>query len=271
MSKSAVLQMVSGPDRARNLAAAGELVRAAAGAGAQLVVLPENFAYMGKSEADKLAVAEADGNGPIQQFLAEAAASHKLWLVGGSVPLWGDPARGRAYAACLVYGEEGERRARFDKIHLFDVAVPDSGEQYKESATTIPGAANIVLVDTPLGKLGLAVCYDLRFPEHFRRLSAAGAEIVAIPSAFTAATGRAHWEVLVRARAIENLCYVLAANQGGRHANGRETYGDTMIVDPWGHVLDRIAAGPGVALADLDIEALARTRERFPCLSHRRW
>lgn len=269
MVNAAALQMVSGPDRERNLAAAGELVRRAAAAGARLAVLPENFAFMGKREADKLAVAEADGNGPIQAFLAETAAANKLWLIGGTVPLRGAKAANRAYAACLVYDQDGARVARFDKIHLFDVAVPDSGEQYKESASTIPGKDTVTL-DTPVGRVGLAVCYDLRFPELFRRLVADGAEILALPSAFTAATGRAHWDILVRARAIENLCYVIAPGQGGRHASGRETYGDSMIVDPWGRVLDRVAAGPGLALAEVDLKALLLTRERFPCLAHRR-
>lgn len=268
MSNVAALQMVSGSDPDRNLAAAGELLRRAADAGAKLAVLPENFAFMGRREADKLTVAEPDGSGPIQDFLSETAARCGLWIVGGTVPLRG-PTGKRCFAASLVYDNEGRRAARFDKIHLFDVSVPDSGEQYKESASTIPGDDCVVL-DTPLGRLGLAVCYDLRFPELFRRLSADGAELVALPSAFTAATGRAHWEVLVRARAIENLVYVIAPNQGGRHASGRETFGDTMIVDPWGRVLDRVPSGPGLALAEIDRAALLRTRERFPCLDHRK-
>ncbi|MDT0634553.1 carbon-nitrogen hydrolase family protein [Spectribacter hydrogenoxidans] len=269
MPNAAAIQMVSGADRDRNLAAAGELIRRAADAGARLVVLPENFAFMGKRESDKLRIAEPDGSGPIQDFLADAAAASKVWLVGGTLPIRGNDRSDRAFATCPVYAEDGARVARFDKIHLFDVSVPDTGEQYKESGSTIPGTEPVV-IDTPLGRLGLTVCYDLRFPELYRHLSAAGAELLAVPAAFTAATGRAHWEVLVRARAIENLCYVIAPDQGGRHASGRETHGDSMIVDPWGRVLDRVAAGPGLAMADVDVAGLLRTRERFPALTHRR-
>ncbi|MDN5862932.1 MAG: carbon-nitrogen hydrolase family protein [Salinisphaera sp.] len=269
MPKAAALQMVSGPDRDRNLAATRELVRVAANAGADLVALPESFALMGRSEADRVCVAEVEGSGPIQAFLAETAAAHKLWLVAGTIALWNGGSRERAYASCLVYDDTGAQRARYDKIHLFDVVVPENGEQYKESANTVPGDEPVV-IDTPVGKLGLAVCYDLRFPELFRQLCAQGAQIFAVPSAFAAATGRAHWEVLVRARAIENLCYVRAPGQGGRHASGRETHGDTMVVDPWGRVVDRVAIGPGVALIHIDSDGQRHTRAHFPCLRHRR-
>lgn len=265
----AAIQMVSNDEVAVNLAAAGRLVAAAADAGAGLAVLPENFAYLGRHESDKIAIAEDDGDGRIQTFLAETAARHRLWLVGGTVPLRASGNPDRAYGACPVYDADGERVARFDKIHLFDVAVPDTAEQYKESASTVPGSEPVT-VDTPLGRLGLSVCYDLRFPELYRAYAAAGAELLAVPSAFTAATGRAHWEVLVRARAIENLCTVIAPGQGGRHPGGRETWGDSMVVDPWGRVLDRVASGPGIAIGDIDRGALRRTRERFPVLEHRR-
>lgn len=265
----AAIQLVSGADRDRNLAAAGELLARAADAGARLAVLPENFAFMGEREADKLAIAEYDGHGPIQDFLAETAARHGLWLVGGTIPVCGDNGD-RAYGACLVHDAAGGRVARYDKMHLFDVAIPASGEQYRESAATIPGGGQRVTVDTPLGRLGLSVCYDLRFPELYRALSAEGAEILAAPSAFTAATGRAHWEVLARARAIENLCYVIAPGQGGRHVSGRETHGDSMVVDPWGRILDRVASGPGMAVAEFDRASLTHTRQHFPSLDHRR-
>jgi nitrilase len=230
-------------------------------------VLPENFALMGRRESDKLALREQEGHGPLQDFLAEQAARHHLWLVGGTLPLQGRDAE-RTRASCLVYDDQGRRVARYDKLHLFDVQVVDSGERYQESASIEPGDQAAV-VDTPFGRLGLAVCYDLRFPELFRALLAQGMELLALPAAFTAATGKAHWETLLRARAIENLCYGIAAAQGGRHSNGRETYGDSLIVDPWGVVLARLATGPGVVLADLDRDRLRHIRQQFPALQHR--
>lgn len=264
---AAAIQMVSGPDREQNLAAAAALISRAAAAGAALLVLPENFAFMGAHESDKLKIAEPDGEGVIQEFLAEQAAKNNVWIVGGTVPLRGDARR--VYASSLVYNASGERAARFDKIHLFDVSVPGDANQYQESASTIAGQRPVV-VDTPLGRLGLSVCYDLRFPELYRELAAQGAQLLSIPSAFTAATGAAHWEILTRARAIENLCYVIAPNQGGRHSGGRETYGDSLLVNPWGQVLDRVASGPGIALGAIDTDQLERTRAHFPCLTHRR-
>jgi len=262
----AAIQMVSGPEVDANLAQAAVLLAQAAAAGARLAVLPENFALMGLRETDKLTVAEADGDGPIQAFLGEQARRHGLWLVGGTIPLRG--AGERARAACLLYDERGERVARYDKMHMFDVQVGDQ-EAYRESATLEPGSEP-VLVETPFGRLGLAVCYDLRFPELFRLLAGQGMQILALPSAFTATTGAAHWEVLLRARAVENLCYVVAAAQGGRHANGRETFGDSMIVEPWGRVLARRATGEGVVAAPIDLDHLRELRARFPALDHRR-
>lgn len=267
MNKIAAIQMVSGADRDINLAAAGDQLRQAAEAGTHMAVLPENFAFMGKRESDKLAIAEEDGSGPIQDFLANTAAKYGLWLVGGTTALKSDEDR-RSTASCLVYDDTGQRVARYDKIHLFDVDVPDNGQQYTESAAYVPGS-QIVTVDTPLGRLGLSVCYDLRFPELYRAMSAQGAEILVAPSAFTAATGRAHWDLLTRTRAVENLCYMIAPDQGGVHANGRETFGHSQIVDPWGRVLDRVTSGPGLAIADFDSAGLAETRQRFPCLAHR--
>ena len=265
--KVAAVQMASGPQVSANLSEAARHIGKAATAGAQLVVLPENFAIMAQQDADRLAAAERDGQGPIQDFLAAQARTHGVWLVGGTVPIKAtDPKRVRA--ACLLFSDRGERVARYDKIHLFDVRL-DNGELYNESAAIEPGDSPVV-ADTPFGKLGLAVCYDLRFPELFRQLLDLGAELFAVPSAFTVRTGRAHWEVLVRARAVENLAYVIAAAQGGYHLNGRETYGDSMIVNPWGEVLDRLARGSGVVLADLDRRYFEHTRTSFPSIQHRR-
>jgi len=265
--KVAAIQMASGPQVAANLNEAARHIGKAAAGGARLVVLPENFAIMAQQDADRLAAAEHDGQGPIQEFLAAQARTHGVWLVGGTIPLKAsDPNRVRA--ACLLLNDLGERVARYDKIHLFDVNL-DNGELYNESASIEPGDTPVV-VDTPFGKLGLAVCYDLRFPELFRQLLEQGAELFAVPSAFTVRTGRAHWEVLVRARAVENLSYVIAAAQGGYHVNGRETYGDSMIVNPWGEVLDRLARGSGVVLADLDRRYFEHTRTSFPSIQHRK-
>lgn len=265
--KVAAIQMASGPQVAANLNEAARHIGKAAATGAQLVVLPENFAIMAQQDADRLAVAERDGQGPIQEFLAAQARTHGVWLVGGTIPLKAsDPNRVRA--ACLLLNDHGERVARYDKIHLFDVRL-DNGELYNESAAIEPGDTPVV-VATPFGKLGLAVCYDLRFPELFRQLLEQGAELFAVPSAFTVRTGRAHWEVLVRARAVENLAYVIAAAQGGYHLNGRETYGDSMIVNPWGEVLDRLARGSGVVVAELDRRYFEHTRTSFPSIQHRK-
>ncbi len=268
MSKVAAIQMASGPNVNANLIEATRLITMAADAGAALVVLPENFAIMGLSEFDKVKIREADGQGVIQDFLNEQAAKHGVWLVGGTIPLAAhDPDKVRS--ACLLIDDQGQRVARYDKIHLFDVELPDNGERYVESETIEEGD-QVVVVDTPFGRLGLAVCYDLRFPELFRQMTDQEVELIAIPSAFTSITGMAHWEPLVRARAIENLCYVIAAGQGGYHVNGRETYGDSMIVDPWGRVLDRLPSGSGFVLAELDMGNLESIRRNFPVLEHRR-
>jgi deaminated glutathione amidase len=265
--KVAAIQMTSGPDVGANLEQARALLEEAAAQGAQLAVLPENFAFMGLKDADKRAVAEADGSGPAQDFLATTARRLSIWLVGGTLPLRAG-ADGRVAAASLVYSSDGERVARYDKIHLFDVDIPGRVESYRESAHVAPGAGATVL-DTPVGRLGLSVCYDVRFPELYRYLSAAGAQILSVPSAFTAPTGRAHWETLLRARAIENLCYVVAPAQSGFHPSGRETYGDSMIVDYWGRVLQRLPRGRGCAVAELDLERQASARASFPALAHR--
>jgi deaminated glutathione amidase len=263
----AAIQMTSGPEVAANLEQAGALLEEAAARGARLAALPENFSFMGLKDADKRAAAEPDGHGPVQDFLARAARRLRLWIVGGTVPLAAG-ADGRVAAACLVYDSDGTRVARYDKIHLFDVDLPGRAESYRESAHVAPGA-RAALIDTPAGRLGLSVCYDVRFPELYRHLSAAGAQLLSVPSAFTSPTGRAHWETLLRARAIENLCYVVAPAQSGFHASGRETYGDSMIVDHWGRVLQRLPRGRGCALADIDLAAQTSVRESFPALAHR--
>jgi predicted amidohydrolase len=266
----AVIQMTSSPDVEANLASARSLLERAREQGAVLAALPENFPIMGRKETDKLAVAEIPGEGPIQAFLGHCARELGLWIVGGTLPIKSEQESGRVAAASLVFDERGRCLGRYDKIHLFDVDIPGREERYRESATVAPGMQAVV-VPTPIGRLGLAVCYDVRFPELFRLLQVQGAEIFSLPSAFTAPTGRAHWELLVRARAVENLCYVLAPAQSGMHPNGRETYGDSMIVDPWGHVLARVAEpGPGLAIADVDRTLQQELRGRFPALSHRR-
>lgn len=267
MSKIAAIQMASGPQVSANLTEAARLIGQAAAAGAKLVVLPENFAIMPMKETDRLVATETEGTGPIQVFLAAQARKFGIWLVGGTIPLQAQQP-GRVRAACLLFNDRGERVARYDKIHLFDVRL-ENGEQYNESASIEPGESTVV-VSTPFGRLGLAVCYDLRFPELFRRLLDDGAELVAAPSAFTARTGRAHWEVLVRARAVENLVYVIASAQGGYHLNGRETYGDSMIVNPWGEVMDRLGRGSGYVIAECDRALQDRLRSNFPTIKHRR-
>lgn len=269
MSRCAAIQMASGPNVGSNLLEAGKLVAEAAKAGAKLVVLPENFALMGVHELDKVKVREADGSGPIQIFLSETAKKLNIWLIAGTVPLEADD-ENKVRAACLVYNEQGERVARYDKVHLFDVSVPGTDEEYRESDSIENGDQPLV-IDTPFGKIGLSICYDLRFPEFFRGMQEKGAEIIIVPSAFTAETGAAHWEVLLRARAIENLCYVIAPNQGGFHLNGRKTYGHSMIIDPWGVVLDCYKTGAGFVSAEVDMERLEKVRTSFPVLQHRRF
>jgi predicted amidohydrolase len=261
------LQMCSGADRDANLATAGRLLAQAAHEGARVAVLPENFAMMARHDAERRAIAEEDGTGVIQEFLARSARDHKLWIVGGTIPIHA-PEDGRLAAACIVYDQSGARVARYDKIHLFDVDVPGPKESYRESAYMRPGGS-IVVLDTPAGRLGLSVCYDMRFPELYRALQAEGAQWFAIPSAFTVPTGRAHWETLLRARAIENLCYVVASGQTGMHANGRGTWGHSLIADYWGAVCAELAEGEGVVSASIDLAAQAAARQKFPALKHR--
>jgi nitrilase len=267
--KIAAVQMVSTPDVARNLAAAGRLVAEAAAQGAQLVALPEYFCLLGQRDTDKLAHAEAPGDGPIQRFLADTARQHGLWLVGGTLPAQaGD---GRALNRCCVFSPDGQPAAHYDKLHLF--AFDNGREQYDEGRTLVAGSAPVAVQAGPL-RVGLSVCYDLRFPELYRTLGGPGGatpcDLLCVPSAFTHTTGQAHWELLLRARAIENQCYVLAPAQGGVHENGRRTWGHSMVVGPWGEVLAVLPEGEGVVLAEVDAARLSAVRQQLPALKHRR-
>jgi len=265
----AAVQMISAPALAENLAAAKRLINEAAARGARLVALPEYFPIIGGQDADRLVVREADGSGPIQDFLANEAARHRIWLVGGSIPLAADdPAKLRN--ACLVFDPAGRRIARYDKIHLFGFRQGE--ESYDEAQTIEAGAPEAVTFNAEIGAtvltVGLGICYDLRFPELFRAMGTV--DLIVLPAAFTDTTGRAHWEILLRARAIENQCYLLAAAQGGRHPTGRVTHGNSMIIDPWGAVLARIDKGEGVITAALDPARIAEVRASLPALRHRR-
>lgn len=271
----AALQMVSQHILEDNLAAAGRLLVEAAGQGAQLAVLPENFAYFGQGNLHRQGRAESLGQGVILPFLAEQARRHGLWIAGGTIPLAfgvnGQEADdGKAFASCCIINPLGELVARYDKIHLFDAGVNDAIGVYRESSQLTSGSLPGV-VDTPWAKLGLSVCYDLRFPEYYRLLSAAGAQILLVPSAFVYTTGQAHWEVLLRARAIENQCFVIAANQGGLHSGNRRTWGQSMVINPWGDVIAQAREGEAVVVADLDLAGQVQLRERMPVLGHRRF
>lgn len=264
MAKIALLQMVSSSSVAENLQIVTDLLKEAQDKGAKLVVLPENFAFMGLKETDKVQVAEVEGAGPIQEKISQLAKNLGLWIVAGTMPIKTTGTKVRS--SCLVYDDKGSKVARYDKIHLFDMRVSEK-EAHKESSTIDPGK-ELVVVDTPIGKIGLTVCYDLRFPELYYQLLAKGAQIFTVPSAFTEVTGRAHWEVLLRARAIENLAYVVAANQGGQHENMRHTYGHSMIVEPWGTIVGKQTTGNGVLTADIDLQHLQQVRTQFPSVDH---
>ncbi len=260
----AALQMVSGPRVADNLATAARMVEEAVSQGAQLLALPEYFPIIGAADADRVRAREDFGRGPIQDWLAETARRHGVWLFAGSIPLAASvPDKMRN--SSLAYSPAGECVARYDKIHLFGFRKGD--ESYDESAF-IEAGERPVAVDTPFGRVALSICYDLRFPELYRSLGAV--DLILMPAAFTDTTGRAHWEILLRARAIENQCYLLAVGQGGRHENGRITHGNSMVVDPWGEILDRKLKGPGVVIADLDHARIAEIRESLPALAHRK-
>jgi nitrilase len=272
--KIAAVQMVSTPSVERNLESARRLVAQAVAAGAQLVALPEYFCFMGRSDRDKLAVAEPPGDGPIQRMLAERAREHRVWLIGGTLPLApaGDEGQGgpvdRVMNANLVYSPAGELAARYDKIHLFAF---DNGRERYDEARTLQAGRTPVAVDAAGLRVGLSVCYDLRFPELYRALVRPPCDLISVPSAFTHTTGAAHWEVLLRARAIENQCYVIAAAQGGTHENGRRTFGHSLVVDPWGEVVAcRAEDGEGIVVAEISRERLAEVRRHLPALEHRR-
>jgi deaminated glutathione amidase len=269
MTKCAAIQMASSPSISANLLEAEKLIAEAVKAGAKLVALPENFALMGDHEQDKIKVKETDGLGIIQSFLENTAKKYAVWIVGGTIPIAGDNGN-KVRAACLIYNDKGQRVARYDKVHLFDVHVPNTNEVYRES-DSIESGNDFLVVDTPFGRMGVAVCYDLRFPEFFRKMSEQGVDFIVIPSAFTAETGAAHWELLLRARAIENLCYVIAPNQGGFHKNGRRTFGHSMIIDPWGVVLDCYKTGSGFVSAEIEHDRIVKIRAGFPVLTHRRF
>ena len=266
--KCAALQMNSGPDLLDNLKRCADLIKQAADQGARLIVLPETFAFMGKSIKAQLDVAEQQGQGKVQDFLSHQAAQHQVYLVGGTVPTQVKE-EARVHALCPLYDDKGECMASYKKIHLFDVDLPEKNESYRESSVFKPGSEAVV-VQTPMGCIGLAVCYDLRFPELFRLLLSKGAEIIAFPSAFTQHTGKAHWHLLLRARAVENQAWVIGANQVGMHANDRSTYGHSAIIEPWGHIVaDAEGDTEQVVIAEIDCTQQARLRQSFPCSQHR--
>lgn len=264
MARVALVQMVSSANVSDNLQQIRLLLQQAREQNVELVVLPENFAFMGMNEGDKVKMAEEEGQGPIQEQVRALAQDLGLWIIAGTIPI--KAAKEKVRAACFVYDDSGAQVARYDKIHLFDVRVSEQ-EAHQESKTIEPGS-DVVVVDTPVGRVGLSICYDLRFPELYFKLLNKGAQIFTVPSAFTAVTGLAHWEVLLRARAIENLAYVLAPNQGGEHKNGRRTYGHSMIVDPWGRIVAEKDSGIGLITAVIDLDRVHHLRQHFPSVSH---
>lgn len=259
----AALQMASGPHVDANLREAARLLEIAASQGAKLAALPEYFPIMGMHEQDKVRVREADGTGPIQDFLSASARKHAMWIVGGSMPLEASVPH-KVRNTTLVYDDTGKRVARYDKIHLFGFDM--GAESYSEPRTIEPGS-EVVVFETPFARIGLSICYDLRFPELYRAMKEV--DLILVPSAFTETTGKVHWETLLRARAIENLAYVLAPAQGGYHVNGRETHGDSMLVDPWGTIVDRLPRGSGIVIGAVDRQRIARLRASLPALTHR--
>lgn len=261
--RMAAIQMVSGPRVADNLLAAGQLIDEAVAQGAQMVALPEYFPIIGAADADRVRAREEFGSGPVQDWLAATAQKHGVWVFAGSIPLTATAAD-KMRNSSLVFNPAGECVKRYDKLHLFGFRKGD--ESYDEAAF-IEAGKELAAVDTPFGRVALSICYDLRFPELYRAL--APVDLILMPAAFTDTTGRAHWEILLRARAIENQCYLLAVGQGGRHENGRLTHGNSMIIDPWGDILDRKMKGPGIVIADLDHARIAEIRESLPALAHR--
>lgn len=269
MSRVAAIQMTSQPSVQENLQAAADLIARAAEQGAELVLLPECFAALGNRSLAAIAAAEFGPQRPIRQFLAEQARAHGIWLIGGSLPV-PRTAGGKPMATQLVVDEQGQEVARYDKLHLFDVDVSDSHSTYRESNDYAFGS-ELVCLDSPVGRLGLSICYDVRFPELYQALRLAGAELIVVPAAFTAVTGAAHWEVLLRARAIESQCYVLAANQTGTHFGGRQTFGHSCLIDPWGELIAELPEGSGIVAGELDRDFLRDIRQRMPITAHRRF
>jgi deaminated glutathione amidase len=264
--KIAAIQMVATPDVDRNITAARRLVAQAADAGARLIALPEYFCLMGQRDDDKLTIAEADGDGPLQAFLADTARRHGIWLIGGTLPIRAATAD-RVRNACCVYGPDGARVARYDKIHLFAF---DNGRERYDEGRVLEAGSEPVAFDAEGFRVGLSVCYDLRFPELYRALMQPPCDLLVVPAAFTYTTGQAHWELLLRARAVENQCHVLASAQGGLHENGRRTWGHSMVIDPWGEVLAVQPEGEGMVVADAALERRNAVREQLPALAHRR-
>lgn len=269
MINAAAIQMVSTNTVHENLSSAEKLIKEAVSKQAKLVTLPENFPLMCVEDAERLAIREPFGKGPLQSFLSEQAKKHHIYLLGGTIPLQSDKPE-KVFPASLLFDPKGECIAHYDKIHLFDVLVDEANdESYCESDAFEPGH-DIVVAETEIGNIGLSVCYDLRFPELYRKMLKHNVQIITAPAAFTATTGEAHWESLLKSRAVENLSYVVASNQGGRHANGRQTWGHSMIVDPWGTVLASVEKGNDVAIASIDLKKQATLRNTFPALEHRK-
>jgi deaminated glutathione amidase len=269
MINVAAVQMVSSDAVSENLELAGKLIDEAASCQAKLVTLPENFPLMGKEDADRLAIQEDFGAGQIQSFLAEKAKQRGIYLLGGTIPLKSDKPN-KVLPASLLYDPKGDCIAHYDKIHLFDVLVNEEKEEAYRESDNFEAGNDIVVAETKIGNIGLSVCYDLRFPEMYRKMHENKVQIITVPSAFTATTGAAHWESLLRARAVENLSYIIASNQGGKHVNERETWGHSMIIDPWGTILASVDKGNGVAVASIDLEKQTTLRNTFPALKHRK-
>ena len=269
MTYVAAIQMVSTDTVSKNLELAERLIEEAVSKKAKLITLPENFPLMGKRDEDRLAITESYNDGPLQLFLSEQSKRYKIWLLGGTIPLKSNNPE-KVFATNLLFNPDGDCIARYDKIHLFDVMLDGRDEESYRESKTFESGNDVVVVKTEIGNIGLSVCYDLRFPEMYRKMHQKNVQIITAPSAFTATTGKAHWETLLRTRAIENLCYLIASNQGGVHANGRKTWGHSMIVDPWGEILAEVTEKTGVAIAKIDINKQTNLRKRFPTLTHRK-
>jgi nitrilase len=269
MTKVASIQMVSTANVGTNLDSAADLIAQAANQGAEFLVLPEDFALMGHGDMAKVEIMEPFGNGPIQDFLKKQASTHAIWLQGGTIPLQATvPDKTRT--ASLLFNPQGQVVTRYDKIHLFDVIVDSGGDETYCESNTIEAGNEIKVTETPFGNVGMSVCYDLRFPEFYRNMHAQNVNIITVTAAFTETTGRAHWETLLRTRAVENLSYVIASSQGGTHDNDRRTWGHSMVIDPWGEILAEVETGPGFACAEIDLDLLVNIRQNFPAISHRK-